>query len=51
MFHIQAPSMQFQPEQFVKVNLIRVALTELSSFLPRAGKVLSGIALLCEEFV
>lgn len=49
MFQAQAPGVQFRPEQFVKVNLVTVALSELSFFLPRAGKVLLNIVLLCKE--
>lgn len=38
-----------QPKQFVKVNVVAVALCEFSVFLLKAGKVLSGVVLLCKE--
>ena len=51
MFQAQAPGAQFPPEQLVKVNLVTVALSELSSFLPGAGKVLPSIVFLCKDSV
>lgn len=51
MFQAQAPGAQSPPERLVKVKLVTVALSELSSFLPGAGKVLPSIVFLCKDSV
>lgn len=49
MSQAQAPGAQFQTKQFVKVNLVTGALSELSSFLPVVGKELLDIVYLCKD--